>query len=72
MLLIYHFQKFSALGKLFIFTGCLLIGGNIRDVVGSGLFGYFENRSVYSFGAVILLAAVFMLRKKRMEQRERV
>ncbi|RDV16747.1 DUF2029 domain-containing protein [Pontibacter diazotrophicus] len=63
--LIYHYQKFSLAGKVCLVLACLLIGANIRDLVGAALYGYLHDISVYSFGTVLLLFLLFVLRYKR-------
>lgn len=68
MLLIFYFQQFSVLGKLSILVGCLLVGANIRDLVGPKFFNFLENISVYSFGSILLLILLFIWRIKQSRQ----
>lgn len=68
--LLYHYQMLSLAGKVILVLACLLIGANIRDAVGADLFGYFQGLSVYTFGAVLLLILMFVLRYKKRKRLE--
>ncbi len=63
ILVLYRINQFSTRATLLIILGCLLIGGNIRDLVGSRLFGYLNAISVYTFGTLLLLGLVVILRR---------
>lgn len=60
--LLYYFSRLPVVGKIALVAACILIGGNIRDLVGSSLFNLFENNSVYTFGMLILLVLLFYMR----------
>ncbi|MDB5261602.1 MAG: hypothetical protein JWQ14_883 [Adhaeribacter sp.] len=62
--LLYHFGHLPTGGKIALVLSCVLIGGNIRDLVGAAAFKVLENHSVYSFGALTLLVLMFYLRLK--------
>ncbi|WP_026464060.1 glycosyltransferase 87 family protein [Adhaeribacter aquaticus] len=62
--LLYYFATFSVGERVLIIVGCVLIGGNIRDLTGSGLFKMLEANSVYTFGTVLLIVMMFIYRLK--------
>jgi hypothetical protein len=55
MILTYHFKLLSLIQKALFITGCVLIGANIYDVLGSEMSAYLISISVYTFGAGVLL-----------------
>lgn len=63
--LICHHQKFSFAGKAALVVACLFIGANIRDLAGAALYKFFYDISIYSFGTLILLVLLFVLRYRR-------
>lgn len=58
--LLFHFGKMSLIIKIIFIVSCLLIGGNIYDVAGPGLFDLFWEISVYSWGTMGLVIITFM------------
>ncbi|MEJ8803343.1 glycosyltransferase family 87 protein [Pontibacter sp. H249] len=64
IVVLYNYTALNATGKVMAVSACILIGANIRDLMGSRFYNIFENASVYTFGAVLLLALLFMIRSK--------
>ncbi|MDX5423158.1 MAG: DUF2029 domain-containing protein [Hymenobacteraceae bacterium] len=62
VVLLYRFKTLPAPAKWMTVGGCVLVGINIRDLMGSRLYNVLEDASVYTFGAVLLLASLAMCR----------
>jgi len=62
--LLYNFPQLPAKGKIALAVACILIGGNIRDLMGKRIFDLLENNSTYTLGTLILLGLMFYLRQK--------
>lgn len=62
IILTYHFKLLSLIQKVLFITGCVLIGANIYDIVGSEISAYLISISVYTFGVALLLS-LFLLKK---------
>ena len=62
--LLFHFRNMNIFFKSLFILNCILIGGNIHDLVGSNLFDFFWEISVYSWGSLGLLICVFANWKK--------
>jgi len=57
--LLFKFREMALFFKIVFITSCLLIGGNIYDVVGRDLFDFFWSISVFSWGTIGLLVVMF-------------
>jgi len=57
--LLFKFREMTLFFKIVFVISCLLIGGNIYDVVGSKLFDFFWSISVFSWGTIGLLFVMF-------------
>jgi len=57
--LLFKFRELNLTFKVLFIISCLLIGGNIYDVVGKDLFDYFWSISVFSWGTIGLLITMF-------------
>ncbi len=62
--LLFKFMELNWVFKIVLIVSCLLIGGNIYDVVGRDLFDYFWSISVFSWGTIGLLTTMFANWKK--------
>jgi hypothetical protein len=60
IILVCFFKILSTLQKVLLTIGCVLIGANIYDIVGSYLSTYLISISIYTFGAVMLLGVLMM------------
>ncbi|MCK4570052.1 MAG: DUF2029 domain-containing protein, partial [Bacteroidales bacterium] len=58
--LLFKFRELSLLFKIVFVISCLLIGGNIYDIVGRNLFDFFWSISVFSWGTIGLLVIMFV------------
>ncbi len=65
MYIIFHVDKLNTKGKILLICGCLLIGGNIYDIVGKDIMLFLSSISIYTFGTIILLCLLFYELKKR-------
>lgn len=68
VLLLYHFGGLPKVAKVLTVAGCVLVGINIRDLMGGELYRFLESISIYTFGTMALLAALTMLRLKQARQ----
>jgi hypothetical protein len=55
IILTYHFKLLSLIQKALFITGCVLIGANIYDIVGSEISAFFISISIYTFGAILFM-----------------
>lgn len=62
--LLFHFRVLSHPLKILFIISCLLIGGNIYDLVGKDMFDFFWSISVYSWGTIGLIFVIFANWKK--------
>ncbi len=62
IILVYYFNTLTTLQKVILSIGCLLIGANIYDIVGSEVSTFLISISIYTFGTVMLLS-ILMLKK---------
>jgi hypothetical protein len=62
VLLLYSFPRSSTAAKTLTVSGCLLIGINIRDLMGGNLYRLLEGASIYTFGTVALMVALTLQR----------
>ncbi|AKD04502.1 glycosyltransferase family 87 protein [Pontibacter korlensis] len=69
VILLYYFPSLSTVAKILTVAGCVLIGINIRDLMGGDLYRFLERESVYTFGTVALLIAMTLLRLNIKKQR---
>ena len=53
--LLFKFREMALFFKIVFIISCLLIGGNIYDIVGRDLFDFFWSISVFSWGTIGLL-----------------
>ena len=65
IILMYHFKTFSLMQRVAFVTGCLLIGGNIYDLVGSEVSALLVMISIYTFGAILLITLFLVNRTLR-------
>ena len=65
----YNYPLLSVAGKTMAVAALLLIGANIRDLMGSRLYNVLEDASVYTFGAILLLALLVMIRRTKQVQK---
>jgi hypothetical protein len=56
VILMYHFKTFSLMQRVAFVSGCLLVGGNIYDLVGSEVSAILISVSTYSFGTILLFS----------------
>jgi hypothetical protein len=68
VLLLYSFPRLSTSAKTLTVIGCLLIGINIRDLMGGDLYRLLEGASIYTFGTVALLIALTLQRYQRYKE----
>ena len=61
-ILLVNFKKFSLLEKITTIIGFVLLGGNYNDIWGSKLSGFFNDISLVSLGALILILVLFRKR----------
>ena len=72
VILLYNARHFSGGEKILLTLALILIGGNIRDLVGAKNFALLDGYSVYTFGSILLLLLLFSLRKKQLRHREQI
>ena len=65
ILVIYHFRRMSLGLKMTSLTGIALSGGNIYDLVGRKHWFVFNDASLVGIGAILLLGALVLLRRKQ-------
>lgn len=70
LLLLHGFSRLTAAAKTLTVAGCILIGINIRDLMGGDLYRLLEGASVYTFGTVALIAALTLQRYQLYKQAE--
>lgn len=75
VLLLYGFPHLTTAAKALTVLGCILIGINIRDLVGSDLYRLLEGASIYTFGTFALMVALALQRfrlykQAKIEERE--
>ena len=70
VILLYNARQFSGSEKTLLTLALILIGGNIRDLVGPKNFAVLDGSSVYTFGSILLLILLYRLRKKQFQQRD--
>ncbi|MFD2515869.1 glycosyltransferase family 87 protein [Pontibacter locisalis] len=68
VLVLYNYPQLPPAGKYMTVASCLLIGANIRDLMGREIYNLFENASVYTFGTLLLLAMLFLIRRNRQNE----
>jgi len=71
VILLYNARQLSGAEKMLLTMALILIGGNIRDLVGAKNFALFDGYSVYTFGSILLLFLLFSLRKKQSRNRNK-
>ena len=69
IVLLYNARQLSGWEKGFLTIALILIGGNIRDLVGAQTYEVLNNLSVYTFGTIMLLILLFCLRNKHLKLR---
>ncbi|WP_276495674.1 glycosyltransferase family 87 protein [Pontibacter litorisediminis] len=62
VLLLCRFYELHKVARVLTVAGCVLVGINIRDLMGGDLYRLLESLSVYTFGTLALLAALTSLR----------
>ncbi len=67
--LLFQFREMNVFFKSLFILCCILIGGNIYDLVGRDMFDFFWDVSVYSWGTLGLLIIVFANWKKLVDCR---
>jgi len=60
MYLLFKFRELNIIFRIFFVISCVLIGGNIYDIVGRELFDFLWEISVYSWGTIGLLLTIFL------------
>ncbi len=58
--LLFKFRELNIFFRVILVISCVLIGGNIYDLVGRELFDFFWSISVYSWGTIGLLITIFV------------
>lgn len=61
--LLSYFKTQSKLVKTLTIAGCCLIGGNLYEVYGPRISMLYTEHSMYTFGSILLLIAIFLFRK---------
>jgi Protein of unknown function (DUF2029). len=65
ILVLYHFKRMSLGLKMTALSGIALSGGNIYDLTGRKLWFVFDDASLVGIGAMLLLVALVVLRRKQ-------
>ncbi len=60
-----YFHKLSLLGRISAVIGFVFLGANYYDLWGSSLSGFFNDISLVSIGAIVLIVIIFNLRYHR-------
>jgi Glycosyltransferase family 87 len=65
MILLYHFKTLKMPEKILAAAGMVCVGGNIYDIVGRKLWFILNDLSLVGVGAVLLIAALGLVRQRR-------
>ncbi|WP_266205333.1 glycosyltransferase family 87 protein [Pontibacter kalidii] len=60
-----NYAELNKVAKVLAVAGCVLVGINIRDLMGGDLYRLLESLSIYTLGTVALLGALTILRLRR-------
>ena len=59
---LYNYKKLNLFAKFLGITACIMVGGNIYEIVGRYLWQLIDNFSIIAIGALILLGSLIKIR----------